>query len=266
MIVANLRQRLERARKTTTTRNLRVHLALKRALSRRAHSVFVTAMPKSASTFLAACLAETTGFVRFFLGQDYLAEQDLYLPRLIDAWGMDIVCQQHARAIRPNLDLMAEFSIRPVVLVRDIGDALVSLCDHLHRESPTTPVFDADESFLRRDRAAQLDALIDIVGPWYVGFHAGWVRADIDKLWLTYAEVVADPSVAVGRVLRHYGIERAPDEIERATSRASDGQARLNVGRGGRGHEHLTAAQLDRLRRLAGHFPDIDFAPVGLGD
>jgi hypothetical protein len=141
--LAKLRQRLERARKTTTTRGLRVNLALKRTLCRRARCVFVAAMPKSASTFLATCLAEITGFARFFLGQNYLAEQDIYMPRLIDAWSMDIVCQQHVRAVRPNLELMAEFSIRPVVLVRDIGDAVVSLRDHLRGESPTTPVFDA---------------------------------------------------------------------------------------------------------------------------
>ena len=264
--MANLRRRLQQARKTITIRGLRVSLALKRGRSRRANCIFVPAMPKSASTFLAACLAENTGFVRFFLGQDYLAEQDLYLPRLIDAWSMDIVCTQHARANRPNLDLMAEFSIRPVVLVRDIGDALVSLCDHLHRECSTVLSFDVDDSLLRRDRAAQLDALIDIVGPWYAGFYAGWVRADIDKLWLSYADVVADPSVSVGKVLDYYGIDRAPYAIERATRQARGGQVRFNVGRGGRGREFLSTAQRDRLRRLAGHFPDVDFAPVGLGD
>jgi len=264
--LAKLRQRLERACKTTTIRCLHVNLALKRTLSRRAHCVFVAAMPKSASTFLATCLAETTGFARFFLGQNYLAEQDLYMPRLIDAWSMNIVCQQHVRAVRPNLELMAEFSVRPVVLVRDIGDALVSLREHLDGESPTTPVFDADASFLGRDRTAQLNALVDIVGPWYVGFYAGWAQANIDKLWLSYDEVVADPSVAVGRVLDHHAIERTPDEIARATDRARGGQVRLNVGRSGRGHEHLTTDQRDRLRCLARHFPDVDFAPVGLGD
>ena len=40
-------------------------------------------------------------------------------------------------------------------------------------------------------------------------------------------------------------IERAPDEIAWATERARGGQARLNVGRSGRGYEHLTTAQHD---------------------
>jgi hypothetical protein len=60
--------------------------------------------------------------------------------------------------------------------VRDIGDALVSLRDHLYYESRTPPVFDAGVSFFERNRSAQLDALVDVVGPWYVGFHAGWAR------------------------------------------------------------------------------------------
>jgi hypothetical protein len=90
-------------------------------------------------------------------------------------------------------------------------------------------------------------------------------RADIDKLWLSYDEVVAGPSTAVVRVLDHHGSELAPDEIARATDRARGRQERFKVGRSGRGREDLTTAQRDRLYRLAGHFPYVDFAPVGLG-
>ena len=86
---------------------MRVNRALKCTLSRRARWIFVAAMLKSASTFPATCLAETTGFARLFLGQHHLAKQDLYLPRLIDAWGVNIVCIQHVSAVRPNLELMA---------------------------------------------------------------------------------------------------------------------------------------------------------------
>jgi len=38
---------------------------------------------------------------------------------------------------------------------------------------------------------------------------------------------------------------------------------RLNKGKAGRGDE-LSDKQKDRIRELAGYYPDIDFSPVGL--
>ncbi|MBM3517568.1 MAG: hypothetical protein FJX56_06745, partial [Alphaproteobacteria bacterium] len=227
--------RLERALKTTGTRSLGLRLAFKRAFLRRARCVFVTAMPKSASSLLAAELAEATGFLRYFLGQNPLGEQDLYLPRLIDSWTMDIVCHQHVRAKAVNLALMREFAIRPIILVRDIGDALVSLRDHLKREGPVTPVFEAPPGFAARERSWQLDALIDLAAPWYVDFYAGWCSAAIEKLWLKYPDVVAPEGAALARALAFHGVVRQPAELTAARRRAQGAEVRFNKGIAGRG-------------------------------
>ena len=93
--MASLSQRLERGLKTTTLRTLRLNLRTKRLFTKRRDCLFVTCFPKSGSTFLVSVLAETTGYVRQFLGYDHLNEQDLYLPNLIDAYNMNIVCHQH---------------------------------------------------------------------------------------------------------------------------------------------------------------------------
>ncbi len=261
--MAALGQRVERALKARTTRYLRWSLAVKRRFRPRARCLFIAAAPKSGSTFFAAALAEATGFLPYFLGASHLNEQDLYLPRLLDAWSLDIVCAQHVRATRPNLALLSDFSIRPVVLVRDLGDSLVSLRDHLERETPITPIFEADERFLSRSREAQLDALVDLVAPWYLAFHAGWARAPIETLLLTYETVIADPAEAVARAaaFARVPLKCAP---EQALARVQRSKTRYNRGRAGRGAAQLSKAQWARLARLAAHYEGVDFSPLGI--
>ena len=262
--MTGLAQRAERALKTMGGRGLRWQLRYKRLFARPGHTVFVTALPKSGSTFLVNALRESTGFLPFFLGAHHLNEQDLHLPKLLDAWSMDVVCHQHTRATEPNLSLMRDFGIRPVVLVRDLGDCAVSLCDHLETESKATPVLNVGADFTDLGRAARLDLVIDLALPWYVQFVAGWSRqTDVETLWLTYDAVMADKAVAVARVLDFCGIDATAD-LEAAVARAAGGNSRFNQGRSGRGRGELTAAQQARIAALAAHYRDVDFASVGL--
>lgn len=266
--MATLARRLERARKTTSIRFLRANLRFKRAFSRRAGCIFITAMPKTASTFLVASLAETTGWLRHFLGDDFRNEQNLYLPKLIDSWNMNIVCHQHMRATPRNLELMREFSIRPVVLVRPLADVAVSLLDHIQTESRITAAFHPGADFLDLSRTKQLDAIVDIAMPWFVQFHAGWREAAAagaaEALFVDFDEVTGDPAGTVARILEFQGLERpGTDAIEAAIGRVrAGGRERLNQGVSGRGRASLSAAQRRRLAALAGHYPAVDFAAL----
>ena len=104
-------------------------------------NIFVACFPKSGSTYVTTLLSELTGFpivpaVQFF-GQN---EQDLFEPALQPFRGRSTVTQQHVKGTNNNLRLMKEYGIRPVVLVRDIFDVLLSLHDHFEREGIHTPV------------------------------------------------------------------------------------------------------------------------------
>ena len=263
--MARLKQRIERTLKTTSIRFLRANLRFKRRFSRRANCIFITALPKSGSTLLTVMAAQASGYLPFFLGDDHLNEQDLYPPKLIDSWSMNVVCHQHTRASRVNLERMRDFAIRPVILTRNVHDAVVSLADHLGRESLDTPTFSVPPEFLEMPREAQLDAIVDLALPWHLQFVAAWQRAEIDKLWLTYEELVADPGDTLHRVLAFYGLERDDAAIERAVAQAFSGaKTRFNKGVAGRGSAELSAAQKDRIAALARHFRDVDFTCIGM--
>ena len=117
-------------------------LSYKKRFSKKRDHLFVACMPKSGSTFLANALSELTGYRYVNLAYAYeRSEQNLYLPKLIDSFSFGSVTHLHVRATESTIDLMKMFSIRPVILVRNIFDIVVSIRDHMFNEGFEFPTF-----------------------------------------------------------------------------------------------------------------------------
>src|ERR1043166_591698 len=165
--------------------------------------IFITCTPKSGSTFLKNVLVGVTGFHDMFSVYAALQnEHDLDLPVLAKFGNINTVTQQHARASEANIQLMQAFGIRPVVLVRDIFDTVVSLLDFYRQGFTFSTFFDRDD-FLAFDEEQQIDLLIEYAVPWLFEFVASWHRAERDKRieirWLNYEEMVRDKPAAIER-------------------------------------------------------------------
>ena len=235
--------------------------------------VFVACMPRTGSTFLTETLCELTGFKRVELTDAYAEnEQELDVPRLLDAWSYGSVTQQHVVANARTVELMRDFGIRPVVLVRDLVDVVASIRHFLLTEGcgkwPT--FFTTDERFRQLDEAAQYEQIVELGLPWYFDFFVSWVgvaqQGTLETLWLRYEDAVADWPGALRRIAEYYGLEARPAAIEaalaRTTARASS--LRLNKGAPGLGRSALPSDALDRMRGYTRFYPDIDFTPIGL--
>ena len=236
--------------------------------------VFVACMPRTASTFLTEALCELTGFKRVELTDAYAEnEQELDVPRLLDAYSYGSVTQQHVIANARTVKLMGDFGIRPVVLVRDIFDVVVSIRDFLLTEGcakwPT--FFTTDERFRRLDEAGQYDQIVELGLPWYIDFFVSWSdvasRGAVETLPLTYDATVADWPGALGRIAEFYGLDVSPAAIEAALARTSAraDSLRLNHARPGRGRTVLAAETIERIKGFTRFYPDVDFTPIGLG-
>ncbi len=266
--MSKLPRRLLRAWNVLPSHSLNLALYCRSHLRRRAPCLFVSAFPKSGSTFLVTALVHTSGFPRYYLGQDFRSEQDFYFPRLVDAWAMPVVSHQHARATEPNLEYLHRFQIRPVILTRHLADCLVSLRDHLCKESLVTPTFNAHRDFRAWPEARQYDALVDLAAGWYLDFYSGWCRAQaqgLDLLRLNYETLIADPERCLQQVMEFHRLEVSHARLLKAvkTTQARGNTTRKNVGISGRGLQTLSADQLARLDALCQHFPDTDFSPIG---
>ena len=231
--------------------------------------IFIACVPKSASTFLKNVLVSVTGFRDLFTvyaaGQ---TEHELYLPTLREYGHVDTVTQQHCRASDANIHLMQAFGVRPVVLVRNIFDSVMSLLDFYNKGAFQTSYFRAD--WLTLDEETKINLLIENLIPWYFQFVASWDLAERQKrlevYWLTYEELVADKSSSVLKVLEFYGLgaaRRAVDErIHEIES--EERKNRFNKGIAGRGKTGLSDPQKEQIRRLARYYPSTDFCRIGL--
>lgn len=234
-----------------------------------APKLLLACMPKSGSTWLTQVLGDALGMpsVRGYLEADR-NEQELDVAALFRTWGQrTFFVQQHVRYSRMTLGLCRAFSTKIVVLTRRLDDIVVSLRDHVERESPECSMFYTETDwFADRTPVEQLDFIIDHAVPWYLNFYVGWMRAVArypeQTLHVTYESLIENSAACVDRIARFHGepaLRSATEDLDRRVG------TRFNQGRVGRGREILSEHQQDRLRALAQYYAGaVDLGAVGL--
>lgn len=230
--------------------------------------LLLACMPKSGSTWLTSILEDKLALApkRLYLEAER-NEQEIDTNVMFQSWGQrTLFVQQHVRYSRILLRICRAFSTRIVVLTRRLDDVVVSLRDHIERESPEMSMFYTESDWFKgKSESEQFDFIIDHAMPWYFNFFLGWERAAAENpgqiLMVRYEDLVGDPVAAVEKVARFYGTElhglALPDLDKK------DG-TRFNQGRVGRGKELLSRKQLTRLKKLASYYPESDFGSIGI--
>jgi len=130
--------------------------------------------------------------------------------------------------------------------VRNIGDALASLADHIANEDPETPVAYLDNRIAKLDAEERLSAVAELAAPWYINFYVSWWRAMPEAI-IRYEDVVLGGNTSVLTTRFGIPLDTGVDPEPR----------RFNKGITGRG-----AAVMDDVRRLMRHYPDVDFGAI----
>ncbi len=231
--------------------------------------LFIACMPKSGSTFLKNVICHLTGYEdKYFFYAHGQNEHDLYLPTVLKFSMKNTVSQQHTRPSNANVQMMQAFNIKPVVLVRNIYDAVMSLLD-FYKGGASINTYHRQE-FAALDHDQCIDLLIDYFVPWYFQFHASWLeiesRQSLPVYWLSYETLIADKPLAVEQVLTFYGLKFPREAISQsiATVETDGRRNRFNKGVAGRGQARLSDAQKERVKALARHYPSTDFSAIGL--
>ncbi|MBS1787131.1 MAG: sulfotransferase domain-containing protein [Acidobacteria bacterium] len=231
--------------------------------------IFIACAPKSGSTFLKNVLVAATKFRPIFSVFAALQnEHDLDLPVWLKFGTENTVTQQHCRASEANIQLMQAFGIKPIILVRNIYDTVVSLRDFYRTGFTETTYFSRDD-FDKLSEERQADLIIDNVLPWYFQFFSSWQRAEADNRlevhWLSYQELINNKTGTVEQLLQFYGLKAERGAIKEviATTEADARRNRFNKGIVGRGIT-LAAQQRKRIAKLAEYYPSTDFTSIGL--
>lgn len=247
-------------------------------------AILVACMPKSGSTFLTALIASLPGCRRENVVPSFKRrEQELCRAKLERAFeathilrrafdqGLLVenqrphafVFQNHVRHSHETQLLIDRYGIAPIVLVRNIFDAVVSLRDHFARESHFTPVAYVDETMANWDDERMHAFIVDMAVPWYIHFYVSWIKAEHRHL-VTYEELTTDPAETLRKALAFAKLPRKPEMLAQALDKVQSANTRKNVGQPGRGAV-LSDDLKQRVRRYCSYYPDVDFGPIGIG-
>ncbi len=237
--------------------------------------IVVACAPRTGSTFLSNVLCQLTGLKYQRLCSAYSTnEHDLYLPALCIMNPVGCVSQLHMKGTYHNAALLRTFGLRPVILVRNIYDILVSLMGDVRRKEEM-PGFEAgmngysfiwlDSQLIHNDDERLLDALIDLALPWYVNFYVSWQRLcrqrAVEAKWVTYEEMMANKEETLRAILEFVGARQVRPFSDEVLNKKF---FTFNQGGSGRGEAMLSEAQKARIRRLFSYYPDVDFSGYGL--
>lgn len=223
----------------------------------------IACMPKSGSTYLSSIISNLQGFSRVSLVPNYdRREQELDYLSLAYCNRLDYVAQHHVRWSNTLSNQLSEFSLKPVVLVRNIFDACVSMRDHYRREEPINSMAWANQEMVSwKDEKLDL-FLASMVIPWYLSFYVGWLECE-NKCVVNYEDLAMDPVRVVAEIFDYYAVDASRDDIAAALDVTSAQNTRKNKAVQGRG-SLLSDAAKARIYELAAFYSGYDLGPIGI--
>jgi hypothetical protein len=162
---------------------------------------------------------------------------------------------------------MLRYGIRPVILVRNIFDVVVSLYDHIEKESPLSPTGYLPQAYHAMTRAERLQFLVHFHVPWYFNFYCSWLEhaSEIGGMWLTYEQFFHDPFKGARRLAEFYGLNISDQRLRDVIVGMKSTYTRHNVGLIGRGTSlpDRCREKIFEMARSVG-IPPRDLARIGI--
>jgi hypothetical protein len=222
--------------------------------------IAICATPKSGSTWATNVLVRGLGVEARRLCYTYSSnEHDLYVPALLDSAQVGFVSQLHIRATPHNVSLMQDFNIAPVILTRNIFDAVVSFSRDLRVklnfkiQNPGqigySFVWLFDDMVDWTDEQL-IDYSIDYYIPWYMNFLRSWdaYKTILNAYPLRYEALKEKPDEHFTAIYSHFYKGPKRDFSQFSRLRFGNNKAMSQtISESGEGFEQLSEEQQSRI-------------------
>lgn len=242
--------------------------------------IAICCMPKSGSTHIMTSLERIPGIElsvsylhKGYMNPDFVGamsvehEIDELSLLFLEMRGGNWVSHMHTKWTPYTEQVFAAHGIRPIVVFRNIFDAIVSMDDMLRRDQVSGfSMIRVPENYAAIPDDERLAFLCGYVGPWYVDYVVSWSRMQTPHLKLYYEDDVLGFGPATMTRLRDFlGLQQVTDAQMAEAFQLTDevkGRSRWNQGVAGRG-EAIPAEARERLRQLARIYEkEVDFSKV----
>lgn len=238
-------------------------------LSARRPVILFAFPPKAAGTFLrTAAVIATCGQLRRINHAQGGRDTQPYLPFFIAYYlGMfgelPLVAHAHMLALGANRHFIHTLDLKPIAMLRAIPDMLASYWDMLEVD-PDARASGLNnhipERFPAMTRGQKADFLVDMLGPWYASYYAGWLefaKAEPERvLFLQYTDFLEAPGAVLASALSHAGTPRSDAVCEGAVRATWQERAlhRFNRGELHRGARYFERRHFDALARMLSYY------------
>lgn len=222
-------------------------------------NVLLCAQPKSASLYLTRLLSSSLDLIEHRIGFNNKGGA-VYYPRVLATKfiGGNTISHCHAEATPEIVEMIKNLRLRPVILTRNLLDAIVSRRNMLVKDKWASNILSplAIQKFLSGTEEYQIDVIIDQFAAGYINFYAGWdkYRQDIQvrPIFITYQEMIDDELGLVSRVAKDLGIDIQQERVKKTSAEIKlAGGINFSTGIPGRGKLMLNDRQIDELKRKA---------------
>jgi hypothetical protein len=243
-----------------------------RELGESRRSIILAFAPKAAGTYLrTACIVAAQGTLVRTVHAQGGRDAAFYLPTFLSYYVNDrpsqlLVTHVHMQALPANRYVIEALDLKPIIMIRSIPDMLASYMEMLEPNPLSADNWlniSVPEDYKASNEAHKADFVVDMMGPWYASYFSTWLNYATSTpgrvCILTYEGFLTNPLATLEKMLEHSRVPR-PREVCRAALDEvweERSQFRFNKGISGRGRSRFTAAQIMRLERQIGFYPNL---------
>jgi hypothetical protein len=210
--------------------------------------IYISAAPKSASTYLSNLLNKSTGLNKVFFIQK--ASHGICFHNSQDIIESNVkpgLVQHHTPPSIDNIKIMKKHKIKPIITTRSIMDTVVSWKEHVIKsKTKCDSNLCVPKNFRLMNDQEKFRFIILNHIPWYMNFYSGWLENDVlPTVWVDYEDIVTNTKNTINKIHKFYGLPELTKDID-----VSKMNNRFNVGRLRRGEELLSTDNKELIRNL----------------
>lgn len=236
-----------------------------KTIPRNKHHILLACMRRSGSTYVSSLLSNIGDFKAVNVG--YIGserEQEADREALVVNHRFNYVAQLHTKYHVPLSHLMDNYNLKPVVLIRDIHDIVISVSDYLMapKNKMRTPGGGVPSELSQWDEEKRLLFAVQHIVPWSITFFLSWQKVP-DKTLITFDEIIQTPVPALQKIFHDIDIPISNQDILHAIELSNNANTGKVVGISGRG-KVLPVSVLDAIASYAEFYKNYDLSPIGI--
>ncbi len=239
------------------------HIAIDGSISRatftgKKKNILLCAQPKSAGLYFTELFSQVFSYRNFRIGFNHRGGS-IYFPRAMSLkfCNRNTISHCHNDPDPNTLNIISNLNLKPIVLTRNLPDALVSRRDMLVKDKWAFNICsrNAINKFLQADNEYQMDLIIDLFAASYINFMSSWFELKKDKslniLFISYKEINQNKIGLLKKTAKWLGENFNQKHSQIIIDKLNaEGGINFNIGKIGRGQTYLNQKQIQRLKEL----------------